>query len=194
GEDIETKIVEFPKLLFIGYEGENSIRVADLDYFINYGTYKQPVLESVEGLSIYNMDRESTIVSWEEGILTLTDNGLGSDMIVDIDELVIGNPTEEVVDDYIYVKSLHNMSKRLNKTVVEDFRRFEFGMFVYDDANENKSNYYMSKLRDEFDEDFKIEGESRKYAYIYSPLKFEVEEDGKSNRAIYGSVMIKTYK
>ncbi|MGL5100827.1 MAG: hypothetical protein ACRC6B_12500 [Fusobacteriaceae bacterium] len=194
-EDIETKIAEFPKLLFIGYEGDNGIKVADLDYFINYGTYEQPVLENVEGLSIYNMGRESTIVSWEGNILTLTDNGLGSDMIVDIDELVIGSPVEEGTEDYIYVKSLHNLSKRLNKLTVEDFRRFEIGIFVYEDSNENKSNYYMSELRGEFDEDFTIkEAERTKSAYIQSPLKFEVTEDGKTNRIIYGSIMIKTYK
>lgn len=202
-EDLDTSSkTEYPKMLFVGYLDNNkkSIRVIDYITYDTKGVEVPPDLQNVVGLYIHSSTNKSLIKSYDNGIMVLEDNQLGSKMDEYIDELVIesANNEPEKLKDYVYVSSLHNVNKRLNLSVVEMFRRFQIGVYCYDDPNENKANYYMKEIYDCLDKDLQVINEqgniTRNMANIYNPLKFEVTENGKSDRVIYGSIMYRTYK
>lgn len=192
--------LEYPMMLFLEYLEENKIKVIDYQQYDKKGINVAPKLEDIIGLYICNATNKSEILDYDgiEGVITLADNHLGLDMVEYMDELIIEQEVQpKEIKDYIFVTSLSNFSKRLNHNVVEDYRRFEIGIFCYDDENENKCNYYMDVLKSEFDTDFEILGsdtKAKKMAYIFNPLKFNVTINGEENRVVYGSIMIKTYK
>lgn len=193
---------EYPKMLFVEYLDidKKIIRVIDYITYDTKGVEVAPNLQNIVGLYIHSSVNKSLIKSYDNGVMVLEDSQLGSQMNEYIDELIIESDNNETVKpkDYVYISSLHNMNKRLNKSVVELFRRFEVGVYCYDDTNENKANEYMKAIYECLDEDLQIvdeQGNITKYmANIYSPLKFEVTENGKSDRVIYGSIMYRTYK
>ena len=196
-----TGMSSYPKMLFKSYISETEIQVIDYDTYDIKGREVPPILDNVVGLYICNATKKSEIVAYDEskGVITLADNQLGSKMVEYINELIIETDNQvEDTEDYILITSLHNFSRRLNNNLVEDYRRFQIGVFCNEDPNENKCNYYMEILRRDFDRDFQIVDsdfkKTKDTAYVYSPIKFDVEENGKLNRVVYGSVMIKTYK
>lgn len=192
--------LEYPMMLFLEYLEENKIKVIDYQQYDKKGINVAPKLEDIIGLYICNATNKSEILDYDgiKGVITLADNHLGLDMVEYMDELIIEQEVQpKEIKDYIFVTSLSNFSKRLNHNVVEDYRRFEIGIFCYDDENENKCNYYMDVLKSEFDTDFEIldsDTKAKKMAYIFNPLKFNVTINGEENRVVYGSIMIKTYK
>ncbi|MGL5458909.1 MAG: hypothetical protein ACRDBY_04775 [Cetobacterium sp.] len=197
----QTGMSSYPKMLFKSYISDTEIEVIDYDKYDIKGKEVPPILDNVVGLYICNATKKSKVVAYDEskGVITLADNQLGSKMVEYINELIIETDNQsEDSEDYIFITSLHNFSRRLSDTLVEDYRRFQIGVFCNEDPNENKCNYYMEVLRKEFDRDFQIiDSEFKKtkeIAYIFNPVKFDVEENGKLNRVVYGSVMIKTYK
>lgn len=183
----------YPKMIFVKKLDDTVIQVIDYETYDLKGVEKPPILNNVVGLYISNATSKSEIIEYNNGILVL-DKELDS-MNEYIDELNIVESEQPTVstEDYIHITSLHNFNNRKNAKLVEVFRRFEIGVFCYDDPNESKCNYYMEILRDEFDKDFTIL-DSKDVAYIYNPMKFDVVENGKLNRIIYGSIMLKTYK
>lgn len=199
----KTKAITYPKLIFEEYSTEGGISVIDFEKYDMYGIEEKPILNNVVGLYVCDNDtnNKSLIKGYENGILILGDDGLGSKLVEYMSELTILSNSDDVVTeeekDYIYVSSLHNLNRRLNYTTKEIYRRFEIGIFIYDDPNQDKSNYYMDCISSVLDRDFIVTNENNErvdYAYIYNPLKFDVEENGKTNRVVYGSIMIKTYK
>jgi hypothetical protein len=194
-DKVSRSVVSYPKMLFMEQIDKLTIRVVDYEIYDKMEVEKPPLLENVVGLYICNATSKSLIKSYdsEKGIIVL-ESGLGS-MVEGMDELIIESdkPTEEKIEDYIYVTSLSNFSRKLNYSTVEVFRRFEIGVFCYDDKNENKCNYYMEVLRSEFDRDFNLLN-SNETAYISNAMKFDVVENGKLNRVVYGSILLKTYK
>lgn len=192
--------LEYPKMLFLEYLEENKIKVIDYQQYDIKGINVAPKMDNIIGLYICHATKKSEILDYDgvEGVITLADNNLGLDLVEYMDELIIEQEVQpKEIRDYIFITSLSNFSKRLNQNVVEEYRRFEIGIFCYDDENENKCNYYMNVLKNEFDTDFEILGsdtKAKKMAYIFNPLKFNVTINGEENRVVYGSIMIKTYK
>lgn len=187
------------KLLFKKKINDNTIEVIDFESYDMYGIEVYPILVGIENLCIYieDVDFTSKIVNYSNGILELekyvTDIYM-EELLTSMDVLSkeCDNTNNE---DYIYISSLYSLNKRLNATTTEYYRRFEIGVFIYNDPNQNKCNYYMKKISKSLDKDFNIIDEHKNnidYAYIFNPIKFDVEENGKLNRVVYGSIMIKT--
>ncbi len=199
----KTKAITYPKLIFKEYSTDGGIKVIDFEKYDMYGIEEAPILDNVVGLYVCDNDtnNKSLIKGYSNGLLILGDNGLGYELVEYMSELTILSSPDDVVTedstDYIYVSSLYNLNKRLSYNSKEVFRRFEIGVFIYDDPTQDKCNYYMDTISSVLDRDFKVvdeDGVKVDYAYIYNPIKFDVEENGKTNRVVYGSVMIKTYK
>lgn len=191
----EDKKFKYPKLLISEKINSTTIKVIDFEKYDKMGVEKSPILKNIVGLYVCNATVKSLIKSYDNGVMILEDNSMDS-MVEYIDELTIESESEDCQlgnKDYIYVTSLHNFNRKINYNVSEVYRRFEIGLFCYDDPNESKCNNYMEILRDEFDSDFKLL-ESKDFAYIFNPINFDVEENGRLNRVVYGSIMIKTYK
>ncbi|MGL4999673.1 MAG: hypothetical protein ACRC5T_11950 [Cetobacterium sp.] len=195
-QKIETRDI-FPKMIFMERVGDLMIRVVDYEIYDKMGVEKPPVLENIVGLYICNATSKSLISSYDEvnGIV-VTETELAP-MVESIDELIIESEAESTdTEDCVYITSLHSFNNRKSANLVEVFRRFELGLFCYDDDDEAKCNHYMELIRDEFDKDFQLEYETKRgnTAYINSPMRFDVVENGKLNRIVYGSIMLKTYK
>lgn len=194
----ENTSMEYPRMIFKSYISENEIEVIDYNEYDKKSIEKHPILENVIGLNLLidGTNNKSKIINYSNGIITL-ENSLKLNEY--ISELIISSkdtiPQEN--EDYVYISSLHDMSKRLNYSLKECYRRFEIGLFVYNDANQEKSSYYMERISSSLDRDFliyDINGNKIDKAYIFNPIKFDIEENGKTNRVIYGSIMIKVYK
>lgn len=194
-DKLEDKKIKFPKLLVSEKIDSNTIKVIDLHKYDTMGVEETPVLKDIVGLYVCNTTVKSLVKSYDNGIIMLEDDIIDS-IVEYIDEFTIESSDEDCKienKDYIYITSLHNFNRKLNYNVSEVYRRFEIGLFCYDDPDESKCNKYMDILRDEFESDFKLLN-SNDSAYIFNPMKFDVVENGKLNRVIYGSIMIRTYK
>lgn len=189
------KQFSFPKLLIKNIISENEIEVIDFKSYDEMGLEIIPSLKNTIGLYLCIDDNKFLIIDNVDGTIVL-ENKIPNTMIeyVDVCEILSDDTCEKTeVNDYVYVSSISNFGRRLNYKLSETYRRFEIGIFCYNDPNESKCNYYMEKLRDEFSFDFKLV-ESNELAYIFNPIKFDIVENGRLNRVIYGSIMIKTYK
>lgn len=189
------KQFSFPKLLIKNIISENEIEVIDFKSYDEMGLETIPSLKNTIGLYLCIDDNRFLITDYVDGIIVL-ENEISNTIVeyVDVCEIVSENACEKTeINDYVYVSSISNFGRRLNYKLTETYRRFEIGIFCYNDPNESKCNYYMEKLRDEFSFDFKLI-ESNELAYIFNPIKFDIVENGRLNRVIYGSIMIKTYK
>lgn len=195
------------KVIFDSYVDNDTTKLKILDYnkLDLLGVKTPPIFNiDIQGFYVFSENSSSEILSYDDkiGILSLK-NELGSILEGQISELTIKvdeTMPNESVSDYIYVRSLHNINRRLNIPNRELYRRFEIGIFCYSDANEDKANYYMEKIRTALDRNFPIYDSNSKEernkiddAYITNPLKFEVVEDGKLDRVVYGTIMVQTY-
>lgn len=196
-KDYLTEVNEYPKLLISEIVDSKTIRVINYDKYDKMGIEEIPILNDIVGLYVCNATTKYLIESYDNGIMVLEGESMDS-MVEYIDELTIesndsdGGKLKKDMD-YIYVTSLHNFNRKLNYSVSEVYRRFEIGVFCYNDPDESKCNNYMEILRDVFDSDFELLN-TKDFAYIFNPIKFDIENNGKINRVVYGSIMIKTYK
>lgn len=189
------KQFSFPKLLIKKIISETEIEVIDFKSYDEMGLDIIPSLKNIVGLYLCIDEELFLITDYIDGTIIL-EKEIPNTIVeyVDVCEIVANKTCEKnEVNDYMYVSSISNFGRRLNYKLTETYRRFEIGIFCYNDPNESKCNYYMEKLRDEFSSDFKLV-ESNELAYIFNPIKFDIVENGRLNRVIYGSIMIKTYK
>lgn len=175
---------------------DNKIEVISYDMYDVYGKEIHPEFSDVNDLVVKIGESKFNVINYREGILDLEGSLEGVDIHEHYTTLeIVGKVNTEKLEDYIYVSSLHAFNKRLNATTNEYYRRFEIGVFVYNDPCQNKCRKYLKQISSAINKDFNIiddEGKNIDYAYIFNPMKFDVEENGKLNRVLYGSIMLKT--
>ncbi|MGL5962556.1 MAG: hypothetical protein ACRCZ0_11505 [Cetobacterium sp.] len=198
-DEVEPKnVLTYPKLLFKENVGEG-LRVIDLDVYDRTGKEVEPELLDIVGLFVCTNNVSSEIIDYTDNVIVLK-KPINLSMVEYMSELTIQGDTHitEGVDDYFFISSLFSRVRRLNGSTTEHYRRFEIGIFCRGDEDESKSNYYTTELGGIFDKDFVIFGEDNvdtgEIAYIVDSIKFDVVEQGKQDRLIYGSFMVRTYK
>lgn len=182
-------------VLFKEYISDNELRIVDYDIYIKYGKDKIPTIDNLEGASLFKENGEETIIKrYENGILELE---LPLYNLLEYnDKLYISSPSE-INNDFIYIHSAYNYARTMNQNTIEYFRRFNIDIFIYDDDEERKVDYYSEVIHSLFERSFVIRDEYKNIvdvAHIQSQLSFNVTEYNLSNKILRGSMLIKTYK
>lgn len=104
----------------------------------------------------------------------------------------------DLTKDYIIVSSPYSYDNRIDYNTVENFRRFQIDIFLYNDLNDSKVTYNTQEIQRLFNRDFQILDKSgnkikKQFAYIQSNLTFDIVEYNISNKIVRGSMLIRTY-
>lgn len=197
---IKNKKSSFPKLLFKSYyKGlKKKINVIDYDKYDMYGIKQIPNIEQdIKGMYVIYNRNKYKIVKYSDGLLELETDILNLSEYNDM--LTIEECESEVKEkDFIIVTCPYNFNKTLNANTVENYRKFQIDIFIYNDTDENKVAYYTDKIHKIFERDFqildnkdlKIKGQ---FAYIYQQLSFDVVEYNITNKIVRGTMLIRTY-
>lgn len=201
GKKLKNKEFQFPIFLFKSYyrNTKHKFNVIDYEKYDTYGIEDIPKIDfSIKNMYIIYENQRYKIISYNNGVLEIeTDiNNLSKDN----DTFVIETFGEDinVEKDFILVSSPYSYDNRLDYNTVENFRRFQIDIFVYNDLHDNKNIYYRKEIQKIFDRDFQILDKNGKkinkqFAYIQSQLYFDVVEYNASNKIIRGSMLIRTY-
>lgn len=201
GKKVKNKEFQFPILLFKSYyrNEKHKFNVIDYEKYDTYGIEDIPKIDfSIKNMYIIYENQRYKIISYNNGILEIE---------TDIDNLSKNNDTFiietfgediNVEKDFILVSNPYSYDNRLDYNTVENFRRFQIDVFVYNDLHDNKNIYYRKEIQRIFDRDFQILDKNGKkikkqFAYIQSQLYFDIVEYNTSNKIIRGSMLIRTY-
>lgn len=203
--DIKTKDYRLPKVLFKDYKDKNHKSIEVIDYE-TYNKYMEEKIPNFNNINIVNLnitennEKKSKILEWDDIIGVLKLDKSMSNLHPYNSILYILNDSEnveEVNKDFIFVYSSYNYANTLNKNMVEYFHRFNIDVFIYNDLNNNKIDFYSRKIHEIFNRDFNLLNEdmvlSKDVAYIYNQLSFDMSEYNISNKILRGSMLIRTY-
>lgn len=197
--NVTNKKFKFPILLFKSYyrNEKHIINVIDYKYYDKFGKEKIPkIKQSLKGMYVICNNQKYKIVEYNNGKLELETNIYNLSEYNDM--IVIEEENEEIKKDFILITSPYNYNRTMNANTVENFRRFQIDIFLYNDLDEDKVTYYTKKLHKIFERDFqildryslKINGQ---FAYIQDQLSFDIPEYNISNKIVRGSMLIRTY-
>lgn len=198
---ISSKEYKFPILLFKSYHKniKNKFNVIDYEKYDIYGIEDIPNINvSIKDMYIVFENHRYKIINYNNGVLEIDTD---IDNLSNYNDAFIIESFGEDLDttkDYIIVSSQYSYDNRIDYNTVENFRRFQIDLFLYNDLHDNKSTYYIKEIQKIFDRDFQILDKNgkkinRQFAYIHSNLYFDVVEYNMTNKIIRGSMLIRTY-
>lgn len=198
---ISSKEYKFPILLFKSYHKniKNKFNVIDYEKYDIYGIEDIPNINvSIKDMYIVFENHRYKIINYNNGLLEIDTD---IDNLSNYNDAFIIESFGENLDttkDYIIVSSQYSYDNRIDYNTVENFRRFQIDLFLYNDLHDNKSTYYIKEIQKIFDRDFQILDKNgkkinRQFAYIHSNLYFDVVEYNITNKIIRGSMLIRTY-
>lgn len=198
---INSKEYKFPILLFKSYHKniKNKFNVIDYEKYDIYGIEDIPNINvSIKDMYIVFENHRYKIINYNNGVLEIDTD---IDNLSNYNDAFIIESFGEDLDttkDYIIVSSQYSYDNRIDYNTVENFRRFQIDLFLYNDLHDNKSTYYIKEIQKIFDRDFQILDKNgkkinRQFAYIHSNLYFDVVEYNMTNKIIRGSMLIRTY-
>lgn len=194
-----------PSLLFKKYYDDTHTRIQVIDYdkyvnyrkeeiqtFDNFNVYRY-YLTKEDGTSVFIKEYDTNIGAMEtfEPIENLLEYN---------DKLYVLKSSEQVDEkekDFIYVYSAYNYANTMNKNTVAYYNRINIDIFLYDDEDNHKVDYYCDIIHKLFERDFNIyddDGKKIDTAYIQTQLSFNMSEYNISNKILRGSMLIRTYK
>ena len=192
-EVVDTPIVNGEKtsesLLFVGYidDLKNKFKVINYNEYDLYG--KEVIVPDlvIESVTIDNIEYKVTDYDGRQGILELDE---------EIHRLM---PYEDKIDlsivgkEFILVTSPYSYTRRLSKSLINYYYRYQFDLFLYDEVNEDRLDDMINKLHNLFSVDFSID-KSNSYAFIQSPLTFKRMEFLNTDKVVRGSILLRLDK
>lgn len=200
--EVDKDEISLPSVVFKEYPCDNYIKTIDREMYDKYKKEVNPSFETdVAGLYISRDkgDRAKIIeYDYDSGTFIL-ENNIDNlceymDILYIVDE---DNILSSKSKDFILVQSPYSYSDTMNYITEVRYRRFDISIFIYEDINDEKVEFYTSKISKLFARDFSILDENkertRDYAYIQSELVFDTSEYNISNKVIRGSMLLKFF-
>lgn len=200
-KNVKNKEYKFPILLFKSYYkgNKNKFNIIDYTKYDLYNSEEIPKIKtSIKNMYIVFENHRYKIINYNNGVLEIETN---INNLSSYNDIFIIEDFGEHIDtnkDYIIVSSPYSYDNRIDYNTVENFRRFQIDIFLYNDLNDSRITYYTKVIQKIFNRDFQILDKSnnkinRQFAYIHSQLNFDIVEYNISNKIVRGSMLIRTY-
>lgn len=202
-KNINNKKYEFPILLFKSYYNnneKNKFNIIDYEKYDTYGIEEMPNLDIsiIKDMYVIFDGQRYKIINYNNGVLEI--DTVINNLSAYNDMFMIESFGEDIdlTKDYIIVSSPYSYDNRIDYNTVENFRRFQIDIFLYNDLNDSKVTYNTQEIQRLFNRDFQILDKSgnkikKQFAYIQSNLTFDIVEYNISNKIVRGSMLIRTY-